>query len=353
MKHFCFLLMLMLAVLYTAESSETHHISTGSGPSSLEGYLYSNNLTIPSFSTLVLAPGAHSLCVNRGVIVRDASHIALIGSEVTHTSHVATRGVEMVDIVEPSSVIDCMGCQTGLAFINVSHVSVKKILFLNCGAHYDDVLVGAQFTSSLTLSSVHSATLDTILFNGEGRDFHLVAVNVLGPSQIKSVAVVQEVYGEFNWTIPASFLKGGILISYTDNVSVQYSGQTVDSSTGVDSLDIDSVVMFFVVDIELGSDFLLSIKLAACGAALENAINITLQNVAVHIWLNDTNKIVQAEDVLRIIVDECVNSYQLSVRNVKLSANASHLSYICTTGLYWYSQVLFSHIKLQDFASKQ
>ena len=340
----CSTLMLLSVVLCLVQSSE-HHIRAGNGSDSLANYLHNAGMEIPSFTTLVFSSGVHHMCEDRAVVIRDVTDIALIGSDITHTTHVQVGGGETVNVIEPSTVIDCKGCPTGFAFINVSQLTLKKILICNCGAYFDTLLYQVQFVSSLTLASVYKFTLDTITFHGTGLSFNLVSINALGPSDIRNLSVLQEVNGLTNspWTLPLSYIEGGILISYTDG-----AGYFVELESSR-SLSIDSLVFYYRIEFELGPKPMLMLNISSCTL---DSVSITLQNVALHIWLHDTNKIVHNEDVVSIEIGKCVKNYQLYMQNVSLSANASHLLYKPVYLMYVFSVIFSSDSQpLQHYAA--
>jgi len=64
------------------------------------------------------------MCEDSVVVIRDVTNIALIGSETTATKSVQVGDEEVVDVIEPSTVIDCHGCPTGFVFTNVSEVTI-------------------------------------------------------------------------------------------------------------------------------------------------------------------------------------------------------------------------------------
>ena len=294
------------------------------GNDSLADYLQHSGLKIPSFTTLVFSSGVHSMCKDGVVVSRDATDIALIGDDVTYTKWVQIGGGKTVDVIEPSTVIDCHGCSTGFAFQNVSRLTLRRISIRNCGAYFNALLNHTQFASSLTLASVYTLTLDTLSFHGKGRNFSLVAINVLGLSTITTVSVLQEVNGETNFysILPLSYIEGGILISYSDDLLVQYSKDSVNSSTP--DLSIDTLSMFYTVHFHLGYGPLLVIKISSCTL---DSVSILLQNVRVHIWLNNPDTLLHLEDIVYLEVVECVQNYRLCVKNVNLNASVSYSAY--------------------------
>ena len=113
------------------------------------------------------------MCEDSVVVIRDVTNIALIGSETTTTKSVQVGDGEMVDVIEPSTVIDCHGFLTGFAFSNVTQLTLKRIALIQCGGyftvHYASKVPLAQnfvssmhYLSSLTLVAVRVLTLDTL-----------------------------------------------------------------------------------------------------------------------------------------------------------------------------------------------
>ena len=255
------------------------------------------------------------MCMDRVVIGRDVTDVALIGDDETYTKPVHIQGGETVYVTEPSTVIDCRGCSTGFAFQNVSRLTLKRILIRNCGAYFRELLLNTQFISSLTLTSIYTLTLDTVSFHSKGRNFNLVAINVLGPSTINTVSVIQKVYPTTSYTLQ----EGSILISFTDDLPVQCNKDSVNSSIP-EYLSIDNLVMLYTEDADLGSDRFLILNLLSCAL---DSINILVQNVRVHIFLN-TKIVPHTEEVVIVEVTECVNNYQLYIKDVNFTASISH-----------------------------
>ena len=338
----CSVPILMFVALCLAESREYHLTADND---SLADYLQHSGLKIPSFTTLVFSSGVHSMCEDGVVVSRDATDIALIGDDVTYTKSVQIGGGKTVDVIEPSTVIDCYGCSTGFAFQNVSRLTLRRISIRNCGAYFNTLLNHTQFVSSLTLASVYTLTLDTLSFHGKGKNFSLVAINVLGLSTITNVSVLHEVNGEGNWpwALPLSYIEGGILISYTDDLLVQYN---INSSTP--DLSIDTLSMFYTVHFHLGYGPPLVINILSCTL---DSVSILLQNVRVHIWLNDTNILLHREDVVRLEVAECVQNYRVCVKNVNLNASVSDLVYKLIYLMYKFVVHFSSSSHRQSFPS--
>ena len=301
------------------------HIRAGNGSGSLTDYLHTGSLQFPSFTTLLFSPGVHDMCEERVVVIRDVTSIALIGSDSTHTRSVQVGGGKVVEVTEPSTVVDCHDYNTGFAFINVSRLTLKRILIKRCGAYFDTILNHAQFVSSLTIVSVYMLTMDTVSLQNTGRNFNLVIVNMLGPSSISNVSVLQEIYGDVNVSLPLyiSFWQGGVLISYTDELSVKHRRSEFEHSqeSGSGSLSIKSLVLLYKADFKVGSPLLL-LNISSC---LLDSVSITLQSVTLHILLLGTNIVEYAEDIVSIEVGNCVNNYDVNIQKVKLSAytNAS------------------------------
>ena len=306
------------------------HIRAGNGSGSLTDYLHTGSLQFPSFTTLLFSPGVHDMCEERVVVIRDVTSIALIGSDSTHTRSVQVGGGKVMEVIEPSTVIDCHDYNTGFAFINVSRLTLKQISIKRCGAYFDTILNHAQFVSSLTIVSVYMLTMDTVSLQNTGRNFNLVTVNVLGPSSITNVSVLQEIYEVINISLPLSYWQGGVLISYTDELSMEHSrsedviftGLELSRESGSVSLSIKSLVLLYKADFEVGCPLLL-LNISSC---LLDSVSITLQSVTLHILLLDTGLVLHAAVIVKIEVISCVSVYQVHIQSVKLSANALNVS---------------------------
>ena len=325
----CCVFALLSAVLCLVRSSQ-HVIHAGNGSYSLASYLNEISMNIPSFTTLVFTTGLHYMCEDTAVVIRDATNISLIGSNITHTRTQQAGNRETVHIIEPSTVIDCQECPTGFVFLNVTHLVIERISMQNCGAYHDSLVNGTQFISSLTLALVNTATLDTLSFHGIGRNYHLVAINLLGASQIKNISILQEVHDQFNIYLPFSHKVGGILFFLYSVYEMTGHLQSFEDSSGLRNLSIDSLMIFYTVNFEIGPDPVLQLDITSC--AVDDLIHLMLQNVAVHVQLDYSNKLVHPEAVVSVAVDDCVTGYQLSVKNVRLSASYSpdlfaHLMY--------------------------
>jgi len=86
----------------------------------------------------------------------------LIGSETTTTKSVQVGDGEVVDVTEPSTVIDCHGCPTGLAFTNVSELSMYRITLAQYGGYFTVNSTGCR--SSVIIFTVQNHKLDTMSF---------------------------------------------------------------------------------------------------------------------------------------------------------------------------------------------
>ena len=314
------LLCLVLAAAIQQQVTVTH-IRAGNGSGSLTDYLHTGSLQFPSFTTLLFSPGVHDMCEERVVVIRDVTSIALIGSDSTHTRSVQVGGGKVVEVTEPSTVINCHDYNTGFAFINVSRLTLKQISIKRCGAYFDTILNHAQFVSSLTIVSVYMLTMDTVSLQNTGRNFNLVIVNVLGTSSITNISVLQEIYEVVNISLPLSYWQGGVLISYTDELSVKHSRSEFEHSqeSGSVSLSIESLVLLYKADFEVGCPLLL----LNISSFLLDSVSITLKSVTLHILLLGTDIVEDAEDIVSIEVGNCVNNYQVNIQKVKLSTYAN------------------------------
>ena len=151
------------------------------------------------------------MCEDSAVVIRDVTNMALIGSETTTTKSVQMDDGEVVDVTEPSTVIDCHGCPTGFVFTNVSELSVKGITLIRCGGEFTESDVTkvslTSYLSALTIVNVHNLTLDTVSFTNTTRNYGLIAINVLGKLTIRNTVVQEEV---------SEYQHGNILLSYTE-----------------------------------------------------------------------------------------------------------------------------------------
>ena len=106
------------------------------------------------------------MCEDSAVVIRDVTNMALIGSETTTTKSVQMDDGEVVDVIEPSTVIDCHGCPTRFVFTNVSELSVKGITLIQCGGEFTESDVRkvslTSYLSALTIVNVHNLTLDSV-----------------------------------------------------------------------------------------------------------------------------------------------------------------------------------------------
>jgi len=114
----CLLSLVMCQGVSSQENAtRTHTITAGSGPGSLTHYLQSASQAFSSFTTLVFSPGVHDMYKDSVVVIRDVTNIALIGSETATTKSIQVGDGELVDVIEPSTVIDCHGSLTGFASV--------------------------------------------------------------------------------------------------------------------------------------------------------------------------------------------------------------------------------------------
>ena len=249
---FIFLLVLtaQLALCQQQQQVTVTHIRAGNGSGSLTDYLHTGSLQFPSFTTLLFSPGVHDMCEERVVVIRDVTSIALIGSDSTHTRSVQVGGGKVVEVTEPSTVVDCHGCPTGFAFVNVSIITFKQIQLVRCGGKgvKEEMLNPFWFsrldnatTSSLTLVSVQNLSLETVMFKNTGTVYSIIAVNIQSNSHMVDVSVLQEMHKVSNLEIyPDSdkIIGGNVFLSVSDIAVFSLISMNILHSVDGDSHDL-------------------------------------------------------------------------------------------------------------------
>ena len=252
------------------------------------------------------------MCEDSVVVIRDVTNIALIGSETTTTRSVQVGDGEVVDVVEPSTVIDCHGCQTGFAFVGISQLSIKRISLTQCGGYFTPSVVSQErYLSSVTIVFVHNLTLNAVHFRNTRSNYSLVAINVLGQSTIMDTIVLQEVP-----LIPA-YQNGNILVLYTGDL------RTLSPKKEI-MLSVVSVGYFYTADwlgfpsVGFGWPYL-RIDICSCYAQ----IYMILKDISVHIVLGSVVKSCAYSDkaVLEIEVCKVTSAYQIAVQNVRFTSS--------------------------------
>ena len=268
-----------LLILLSCQQVSTRTITAGSGTGSLTDYLHSASQVFFSFTTLVFSPGVHDMCEDSVVVIRDVTNIALIGSETTTTKSVQVGGGEVVDVIEPSTVIDCHGCPTGFVFSNVSELSMKRITLAQCGGsffvYYETTPWSAHYPSSLTFVTVQDLTLDTVSFRNNTGNYSLVAINLLGKSTIMNTLIAQ------NTSLSPVYQQGSILLFYAD----LRNQQSILTKQSV--LFVDSVVFLYTAKgyfLPIDSDWPYFV-MAICSCSFE--IQISLMYITIHTVVHD------------------------------------------------------------------
>ena len=317
----CLLSLVMCQGVSSQENAtRTYTITAGSGPGSLTDYLHNASQVFSSFTTLVFSPGVHDMCEDSVVVIRDVTNIALIGSETTTTKSVQVGDGEMVDVIEPSTVIDCHGFLTGFAFSNVTQLTLKRIALIQCGGyftvHYASKVPLAQnfvssmrYLSSLTLVAVRDLTLDTLSFRNSGGNYSLVVINVLGNSTIANVVVVQDVV-----SFPP-YQQGNVLLLYTEHLYSQ-------NITNKYILSIASMTFLYTYTAN-GGHFLtfvgddwpyLMINVSTC-----HPIQIMSRKVTVHTTADPTVIYSTNKAVIEIEVSQDADGYEIDIQSVTIS----------------------------------
>ena len=281
-------------------------ITAGSGTGSLTDYLHSASQVFSSFTTLVFSPGVHDMCEDSVVVIRDVTNIALIGSETTTTKSVQVGDGEVVDVIEPSTVIDCHGCLTGFVFSNVSELSMYRITLAQCGGYPRSKVPFTSYLAALAILTTKNLTLDTVSFKSTATGcYGLVTVDVLGQSTIRNTFVQQKV---------SERPHGNILLSYTESYPPNFMNET-------NTLYIHSMICLYF---ENKSFALLqnlwpylSLDISSCHVDL----HIILTYVSVHITFDFANipHRPSREVPIRIMVSNAASRYKIDMQRIRLS----------------------------------
>ena len=294
--------LLVLVTCQRASSQEhttrTYTITAGSGTGSLTDYLHSASQVFSSFTTLIFSPGVHDMCEDSVVVIRDVTNTALIGSETTTTKSVQVGDGEVVDVIEPSTVIHCHGCPTGFVFTNVSELSMKRITLAQCGGY----LTNHTKAASLTIVTVQSLVLDTVSFRNTSGEYGLIIINALGQSTIRSIFVLQEVF---------EYQTGSILFSYADLYLWNISNQKI-------TLYVESLVILYF---ENGIGFAnywpyLALDISSCHLDLQ----VVLRHITVHITFDPAVIFIfPAKILIAIQIHKAASKYQIDMQRIRLS----------------------------------
>ena len=280
------------------------HIRAGNGSGSLTDYLHTGSLQFPSFTTPLFSPGVHDMCEERVVVIRDVTSIALIGSDSTHTRSVQVGGGKVVEVTEPSTVIDCHGCPTGFAFVNVSGLILKQIQLVRCGGKggvnegdLNHLLIDFDSTasSSLTLMSIHTLLMETVMFKNTGTVYSIIALNILGISHIVNTSVFQEIHKDSSSQISAlSNISGCIFLRVYDNAM----------------FSVISTNILHTVDREFQ---LFQVPLFTLDLTFINEGRVYLNRLNVHVKRGNNNYL---EPYIAIRCPQNVSNYQVFIHNV-------------------------------------
>jgi len=240
------------------------------------------------------------------VVIRDVTNIALIGSETTTTKSVQVGGGEVVDVTEPSTVIDCHGCPTGFVFTNVSELSMYRITLAQCGGYPRSKVPFTSYLEALAILTTKNLTLDTVSFKSTAAGcYGLVTVDVLGQSTIRNTFVQQTV---------SEHLHGNILLSYTELYPPNFMNET-------NTLFIHSMICLYF---ENKSFALLSnlwpylcLDISSCHVDL----HIILTHVSVHITFDFANlpNTPSRKVPIRVIVSNAASRYKIDMQRIRLS----------------------------------
>ena len=134
-----------------------------------------------SNTTVVFPPGHHEVSTEGQLVIQNVNNISLVGDN------------------NDSTMIKCIG-QFGLAFINITNLTVSKLSFSMCGAPMDASQLATNLTHSflfLQLRSVVSILLlgitkliATNLGIHHSKEMGLLAVNIFGVSSIQQAVFV-------------------------------------------------------------------------------------------------------------------------------------------------------------------
>ena len=249
-------------------------------------------------------------CEAGAVVIRNVSDIALLGSEDTVIKRVPVPGGQDLNIIEPSTVIDCLDCSTGFSFISVSKLSVRRIVFTRCGVEstvgYGDWSTQV-LTSTIALSIVggHNITLDTVLFQDTIGSYSLVLLNVNGRSVIVNTTVVQDINPK-----PA----GTIALLFRDFKSRLPINQECEKS----ELLIESLNLIYKIVTTAAAvyDFLMYLEISILSCYLD--IDIYLRNVTMHTTFNNS-LIPRASKNIVIELHQELQRYRIMLDKVKIS----------------------------------
>ena len=318
-----FTICLILLVICEGTFSQSHATSTylitaGNSTGSLTDYLRNVNQAFPSFTTLVFSPGVHDMCEDSVVVIKDVTNIALMGCEATSTRSVQVGNGEVVNITEPSTVIDCHGCPSGFIFTNVSEVSVKRIALVQCGAHFiinhTGVVPLSSTTSSLTILAVWNLTLDTVLFINNTGNYSLVAINTLGHSTIMNTLVLQKVS-----PFPA-FKQGNIFLSFTDSLHL------LKPMKEKSVLNVMSMVFVYTANdasFHNGWPYLL-VDIASCSLDIQLSFN----SISIHTDFHSNvshDMVIDNKAVIELYVCNNASKYQIDVQRIRLSITQQNM----------------------------
>ena len=249
------------------------------------------------------------MCEDSVVVIRDVTNIALIGSETTTTKSVQVGDGEVVDVIEPSTVIDCHGCLTGFVFTNVSELSVKRIALAQCGGYLTNYTKATSLTnyqSSLTILTVQSLVLDTVSFRDTSGDYGLIIINVLGQSTIRNIFVLQKVF---------EYQHGSILISYAELYLWNISNQK-------NTLYVESIVFLYF---ENGISFAtvrndwpyLALDISSCRLDVQ----VVLRYITLHITFDPAviHLIFPVKVLIEIQIHKAAYKYQIDMQRIRIS----------------------------------
>ena len=249
------------------------------------------------------------MCEDSVVVIRDVTNIALIGSETTTTRSVRVSDGEVVDVVEPSTVIDCHGFPTGFAFFGISQLSIKRISLTQCGGYFTPTVVSQErYLSSLIIVSTHNLQLYKVYFKNTRDDYSLVTINVLGQSIIVDVVVIQVV------PFRSQYQQGRILLLYTNDLLTLSPNKDILFS-------VESMVFLYTTS---WLDFThswpyLRIDICSCHAY----IHMTIENISVHTMLDSALKsfIYSLHALFEIGVCKVTSAYEIAMQNLRFTCS--------------------------------
>ena len=144
---------------------------------------------ITSNTTVVFPPGHHEVSTEGQLVIQNVSNISLVGDN------------------DNSTMIKCVG-QFGLAFINITNLTVSTLSFSMCGTRMSDVSqlpkslsrifnvhIGyASFSPTLSIYLLQVTNLTTTNLNiSHSRGMGLLGINIFGVSSIQQAVFVNNV----------------------------------------------------------------------------------------------------------------------------------------------------------------